>query len=461
MYDRTVIERVVQLRESGVEYAAIGRQLGLTADQVSGIYRRFKNGQRTPAPAITIDDLVKPPGEAVPAAAPTPPAIQHPKGWEPGVVLEGNRGTISSGPTERNPDWDEVLRRFGFDPKLFEIVEPVNVRTWDAAIGEGQVRQMWYHRANIVRRRSHEDHVDVEALAKEIRRHRSQPSRPTGRNAFVVCASDWQLGKSDGNGSRGVVDRVLATTDAIVARIRELRNAGRELGVLYYAGMGDLVEACSGQYDMQTFSVDLDRRQQIKVARRLVLHQLRLLAPLFERVVCVCVPGNHGENRRNGKAYTTFGDNDDVALFEQVAEILQENPATYGHVSFVLPDQELVVVLDVCGTTTAFAHGHQAKTSGSPQAKIESWWRGQQAGRQPAGDADLLITGHYHHLAVTQAGVRTHIQCPSMESDSAWFRHAAGLRSPPGMLTLTVGPDGWSDLQVLRPTPETVQNEAA
>jgi len=46
------------------------------------------------------------------------------------VEVIGGRGHVSSGPTtDRNPDWDSILEHFGFDPKLFEILEPVNVRT--------------------------------------------------------------------------------------------------------------------------------------------------------------------------------------------------------------------------------------------------------------------------------------------------------------------------------------------
>ena len=58
------------------------------------------------------------------------------------------------------------------------------------------------------------------------------------------------------------------------------------------------------------------------------------------------VPGNHGENRKNGKAFTTFGDNFDVAIFDEVAEIFQENPA-YKHVKFVIPENDLWLTVEV------------------------------------------------------------------------------------------------------------------
>ena len=44
-----------------------------------------------------------------------------------------------------------------------------------------------------------------------------------------------------------------------------------------------------------------------------LIKALKEWSPMFKNVVVACGPGNHGENRKNGKAYTTFGDNFDVA----------------------------------------------------------------------------------------------------------------------------------------------------
>jgi len=83
---------------------------------------------------------------------------------------------------------------------------------------------------------------------------------------------------------------------------------------------------------------------------------------------------------------------DDVAIFEDLAEICVENPDVYGHVSFVIPRDELVVTLDMAGTTVALIHGHQVRGKGG----VEAWWKGQALGRLPAGDADILINAHFH-----------------------------------------------------------------
>jgi hypothetical protein len=201
---------------------------------------------------------------------------------------------------------------------------------------------------------------------------------------------------------------------------------------------------------MQSFSVDLDRREQARVVRRLILSAVERVAPLAPRVVLSGVPGNHGENRNAaGKAYTTWTDNDDLACIEQVAEVLAANDDRYGHVSTVLADS-LTLTLDVEGVTHAWAHGHQNR--GGP-AKVEDWWTKQAMGRTGVADAQILTTAHYHHLRVSEATGRTWLQCPAMDPGSEWWTQQTGQSSPAGMLTYVVGEAcgarGWSDLAVL------------
>ena len=126
------------------------------------------------------------------------------------------------------------------------------------------------------------------------------------------------------------------------------------------------------------------------------------------------VGGNHGENRKGGKSFTSFGDNDDVAVFEQVAEACAVNPPAFGHVTFVLPEDELELSLDVAGAVLGIAHGHQAAKTG-PEG-IEAWWKGQAFGQQAVADASVLLTGHAHFLSVRQNGPRTHISIRQLRS---------------------------------------------
>jgi hypothetical protein len=377
------------------------------------------------------------------------PKRQHPEGWEPGVTWNGNEGTVTTTgmPAENAPDWDTVLKVWGLDPSKFEVVEPVLFNVWGDTLGV--LNRQW--KGKVVRKTA-EMGADVQEMIEEIRKHKfSKPEVSSDGSAMVVAISDLQLGKGENGGSAKIVERFLAGINEVESRWKELRKLGTPLSRLVVVGLGDIIENCDGHYDMQAFQADLDRREQVTVARRLITKALTQWSKFAPEVIVACVPGNHGENRKGGKAFTSFGDNDDVAVFEQVAEILAANPDAYGHVKFIIPKNDLTVTLDVYGTIVALAHGHQARRGGGgPVGKIESWWARQALGMQPVSDATLLLTGHYHHLVVATHGARTHIQAPSLDGGSQWYKEVAGVDAPVGILTLVVNGSGWDDLKVLK-----------
>lgn len=373
---------------------------------------------------------------------------QHPKGWEPGVEERGD-GTaiaVSQPMEETSPDEEMLIEGWKLDPDEWEIVGHVNCRRWQTY----DERWLHYYKADL-RRKGVWKNEDVETLCREILKHKlPRSAAPRGENAFVACFADLQMGKDDGDGVEGTARRTLAAIDAVTRRIKELRKIGRSLGVLYVVGMGDLIEGCDGFYAQQTFRAELNLRDQVKVVTRLILRAIKEWAPLFERVVVVCVGGNHGENRKNGKSYTDFADNHDVALFENIAMILNENPEVYGHVSYLIPDKDLTLTLDMCGTIVALTHGQVARGGGTSQQKLANWWKDQAHGCQPAGDATVLISAHYHHFSLVQHGVKTHLQCPAMEGGSDWYTMSKGADSPRGLLTMVVGGGTYDDVKIVR-----------
>lgn len=376
----------------------------------------------------------------------------HPQGWEPGIAWDGRQGTITSRPlAEPDPKWEELLKVWGFDPDVVEIVEPVQVRTWDATIASGEVRTMWYYRAGIRAKRT--STVDLDELIREIRRRRPrQPAEAvgTGELAYVTALSDWQLGKP---GTQTTVDRILEDIDSVADRLRELRRAKVPIGPMYALSLGDLIEGCRDHYPMQTFEVELDKRSQVRLARRLLVRAIQAWAPLIPRLVVAGVGGNHGEHRLEGRAFTSAADNADVEALETAAEVI--SAGAFPNVSFVVPEGELALTLDVAGVIVGLAHGHKAAGRGgkSPQEKIREWWRGQAFGMQPVGDARILFTGHWHHLSILSDGGRTHIQVPSLETTSPSFTDSTGIVAPPATVTLLVGagagPGGWNDLRLV------------
>jgi predicted phosphodiesterase len=375
------------------------------------------------------------------------PRRSHPKGWEPGVDTAKGTLTVQAGDTPPT-DWSAIIRELGLDPDAWTVDEsqPVQVRTWDS----GDKRN-FYYRATVVPSRDVATGPDIETLIREVKRRKPAPSRDEvlAERALVVCLADWQAGKSDHGGVEALVARLMALKDAVPARVKEAHRTGRPISALYVIGMGDMVEGCDGHYDQQTFSVALDRRQQVKLVRRILTDLITTWAKLPVRMVVGAVPGNHGENRKGGRSFTTFEDNDDLAVFEQVAEIVGANPDAFGNISWVIPDGDMTLTLDVCGTVVAFAHGHQFGNGALPLAGARKWWQGKMAAMHPTGDAQVLVYGHYHHLQVLQDGPRTIFGCPSNDGGSRWFEERGGPTTACGTLTFVADKDGWHDLRIL------------
>jgi hypothetical protein len=433
-----------------------GLEVGLQA-----VEQKFRREGIVPEPS-PLERLVAPAGGFALDAI-LPPKREHPKGWEPHVEEHGNTATAISQPLETaNPDEADLIRGWNLDPALWRIVGPLNCRRWQAVVpvrnADGKVigheeRWLYYYRANL-ERIDPVKAIRFAALEEEIASHLPVPMPPPGPGAFAVCIADPQMGKDDGDGPEGTTRRFLASIDRVSDRVRDLRAIGRPMDTLYVFGMGDLIENCDGHYAQQAHRVKLDLTEQINVMRRLILHALEQWSLLFPRVVVAAVGGNHGENRRDGKSFTTFADNHDVAIFHQLHDVLRVNPAAYGHISFVIPKGDLSLTLDVDGIIVGLTHGHVAgHGSAPPQKKLVDWWMKQAHGQQAIGDARILISAHYHHLLVTEAGAKTHIQCPALEGGSDWWRNQSGQESRKGMLTLRIGknvsPSGWADLEVV------------
>jgi len=365
---------------------------------------------------------------------------QFPSGWEPRVVESSVEADAVSSVYNHEPDEDDLLCGWGMDPEVWDIVDgTLLVNRWQMS-GEWQ----YQYKAKLVRRVG--PRVDVDELLRGIGKWKAPKQVKGDRSGtLVVALSDWQVGKIDNDGTVGTVNRILESGARLVAWAKQVKPEA-----IVVVGLGDLLEGCDGHYAGQTFTVELDRRQQVRVVRRLFRDTVVNLSRLGVPIVVSGVAGNHGENRKDGKAYTGPGDNDDVAVVEQVAEVLQANPDAFGHVSFHIPDDRLEVVLDVEGWRVGFHHGHIAGSGASPQIKQRNWWRDHSFQQSLIGDADYLVTGHYHHLSVVDHGPRVHFQAPAMDGGSRWWEDRGGGKSATGTLTFMVNErSGWDLLRVV------------
>lgn len=454
--------------------------LHLTASAIWAHVRRC-NGSCHVDTRTEVEALTEP-RDGVALSVAGAPAHKHSHGMEPRVEIDGDEGLLVSAVTENaDPERDALLVGSDLNPAEWQIVGDLAFNKWQGmvpveaessdckcsprqTVRHHEMRWQYQYKARL-RRYSAQRRAEVEALIEEIRTHVPVPfAEPRGEDAFAVILADTQAGKSDGDGSDGMVRRFLAGIDGVERRVSDLRKIGRAFGPLYIFGLGDLIENCDGHYPQQSFRADLNRRDQVNLMRRLIMKAIQRWAPLFERVVIAAVAGNHGENRKDGKSFTDFADNDDVAIFDQLEDAVSMNPGAYGHVSFRIPKHELTLTLDVAGEIVGLTHGHitgkaratlssKIKEASAPARRVIDWWAAQAHGKQPIGDARILLTGHYHHLLVTESGTKTHIQAPALDGGSDWWRNLSGQDARPGILTLRIGKSvsesGWADLEVV------------
>src|SRR5258708_32019054 len=226
-----------------------------------------------------------------------------PAAYKPGVEWDGLSAEISEVLEEPVPNWDEILRKWGFDPAFYEPTENVKVSQWNA-IHDGEIKTFTSYKGAVREKPRIELAYSYEDLVKEVKRHRKlSPNLPDGDDTFLVSLSDWQLAKPDGYGLEGTVKYIIGMIDGVEERIRDLRKIGRPLGHLCVAGLGDIIEGCDGNYSSQIYGVEVNRRKQTRIARRLIRDAICRWAKLFRKLTVIAVPGNQGENRKDGKMF--------------------------------------------------------------------------------------------------------------------------------------------------------------
>jgi len=377
--------------------------------------------------------------------------------WIPGIEMNGSKGTITTKAIPKgNPNWDEWINYWLGDGSSKDFYvredEPVNFRTWQGW-GKDGIQNFYYFKANIYARKNNKyDDKELKRLISNAKKKKPKTKTKTkNKKAFVICMSDWQVGKE---GSENMLERYYDSLDAIAKQIKFLKKKYEDLDKLIIVGLGDLVEGCSGFYPMQQFTTVLDERQQKTLARRMLLDAFNKFSNDFNEVLGLCCAGNHGEKRLGTKAYTNFGDNKDLELFDEVAQVLKADP-TKQHVKFTIPDNSLAYSVEVLpDVVLTVAHGHQAKRGATPAARVENWFN-KMASKPSKGGfyaTNILLVGHYHHFW-SKESERLLLGTTTLDDGSQWFEESGGEKSVPGITTLVLQSRKnlrkWSDIEIL------------
>lgn len=362
-----------------------------------------------------------------------------PDEWQARHVLHGDEGELTTGPIEPVATDAELLIQFGYDPAEIEIVGTVN--QWKKQLPNGEWRTSYFFK-----HRPRQSKLDLPALYQEAKKKpRARVKTKPEAETLVVALSDMQLGKTGARGGTPeLLDRLNVIREKLAKRVKERRPER-----IVLAEVGDLFEGFeSGGNPM--FTNDLSLAQQIDMAGT-ELYQFLTLLHEFAPVDVISVPSNHTA-WRNGKQ-NLGNPQDDLGLLvhrqvQKIAEAAGLDATWY----FPAPYDESVV-LDVRGTVIGLVHGNQFSPNGAVL-----WWAKQQHGGQPIGSADILISGHYHCLNVTPTGrnpytgrSKWHLQCPTVDNGSDWFRNLQGQDSDPGLLIFAVTDEGFNlqSLEVL------------
>ena len=274
---------------------------------------------------------------------------------------------------------------------------------------------------------------DLEPVFREPLLPKPAPIVKDDDDTLVVCLADFQCGKvAQGGGTEDTIRLVRRAIHDIADDIR-FRDPYKRI---ILADVGDSTE---GFWNVasQAQTNDLSLTDQIRTVQRLYAEALQALAPLCSSLYYVAVPSNHcavrtgqGKNSRANAPDDDFG----IMISKNIEDIIAGRPG-YEHVTFHRPEkwEEAVTVDAADGTRIGFTHGHLAGT----QSKVPGWFRDLAFGRRSGlYDARILVHGHWHNFAVSQAGdARWIISCPSADRGSDWWTNLSGDSTRPAILT--------------------------
>lgn len=361
-------------------------------------------------------------------------ALNTPENWRSKMDIDDRTGgfVISQPrPAGEPQDARQILEDFDLDPESWSITS-IRRGKWQKYDGEYLESQ----RVNVVPAGvAAEEQLDAEKLVEELRKWRPAKGikTATGEGSYTVVPSDQQIGKKNGNGgTQESIDKILHLTEGAVERFHGLRRYGLSLGGIVLALPGDHVEGNVSQNGrLQGLAAsDLGLTEQVRVARRLLMAQIKAFAPLAERMVVPVINGNHDEVTRQVAADPADGWNVEIA--SAVQDACAENPALQ-HIEFRYPasgHQTLAVNID--GTMLGLFHGHQSR---DPLKYLS----GQAAGQTALGNCDVWVSGHFHNFKCMDISQRFWVQAPTTDPGSEWYRDRSGMESKPGLLTMVLG----------------------
>jgi hypothetical protein len=386
---------------------------------------------------------------------PAPNSREYDAAGHLSAVALSVKATDAPGPDADEQAWRrEIARTTGQPIPDNRQVILREVRQWG-----DKHEPMIYLRFSIVDRPDVTPDIDMAELVRVAKTNRRTPRKtPRPARTRVVVISDAQVGKVD---HRGGTPALLERVDGVLAQLDAEMKATPCDDVLIL-DPGDLTEGFENTAQ-QAHTNDLAFPAQLRVARVLLTHVVTRVAAHHKATRVATVPSNHGAWRKGKDRLGRPGDDFGIEVHRAVADALHLAGRT--DITWHLPDVwDETVALQVRGAVIGMAHGHQV----SQPNGIPGWWAKQSHGGGPLAAANILVTGHFHHLRVEPSGAmdgraKWWFQAPTLDNGSSWWANGSGgADCEAGILTFTVDDDGrWDNFRPLHAGKPQLEPEVA
>lgn len=284
--------------------------------------------------------------------------------------------------------------------------------------------------------------ANIEDLIKLIKRKKRSVEKSSGVGTHHLLFGDTQLGKMDGDGTDGIVDRVVSSIENGKRELKRLSQS-RQIGKAHIAWLGDCGEGNQSQGGRNMWRTELTVTEQYRVFRRLMLYAIDEISPLVEQIESDVVNGNHDDVQRNVTTRADDGHATESAI--ALSDALKLNPDRYDHVKIFVPNKdESFITREIGSSVFTMAHGHQWA-----RGKSMTWWAGQTFNWQAPAASQFLLHGHEHEFSIQSKRDRLVLCVPTFESESTWWRHKTGDMSKQGAISMVTAEGEFSDLAIV------------
>lgn len=318
------------------------------------------------------------------------------------------------------------LVELGYDPDKFYIA---GAKQWQRTPGGPYLHSYNVQPIKVVEPISTE-HFDAMIASITDVSYPEHVEPGTGDKAFVFAAGDLQLGKADGDGTKGIVKRYMESVQHAVDKVHRFSD---EIGPIHISWVGDFIEGMVSQGGRNARRTELTTTQQVSLMQHLMIFTIKAFAPLTTKLTIDSVPGNHDQAQREPVS-TDSSDSWAVQALASIKQSLEEfgDPYLFGHLEFgIVAFDEDTLVRTVAGTKIVQVHGDQWT-----KGKHWDWLKGQLFNRHsPMQGVHVLIHGHNHTGCFEQENDMFTVRTPSFESESNYYRRRHGGVGNPSAAT--------------------------